>query len=97
MVCVYAIFVTMVTSICIILYFFIEVELIYNAVATSPVQQSDSVIHIETFFFYILFHYGLSLDTKCAFKHISQNPLNYSHMRYVFLVSFLQTGNLSLR
>ena len=38
----------------------IEVELIYNVVPISAVQQSDSVIHIETFFFYILFHYGLS-------------------------------------
>ena len=34
--------------------FFIEVELIYNVVATSAVQQSDSVIHTYTFFF-ILF------------------------------------------
>ena len=28
-----------------------EVELIYNAVSVSAVQRSDSVIHIETFFF----------------------------------------------
>ena len=31
--------------------FFIEVQLIYNVVLVSGVQQSDSVIHIYTFFF----------------------------------------------
>ena len=40
--------------------FFIEVQLIYHVVAISAVQQTDSVTHIETFFFNILFHYGLS-------------------------------------
>ena len=40
--------------------FFIEVQLIYNVVLISAVQQSDSVIHIHTFFFNIVFHYGLS-------------------------------------
>ena len=38
---------------------FIEVELIYNVVLISAVQQSDSVIHIYILF-HILFHYGLS-------------------------------------
>ena len=32
------------------MYFFIEVQLIYYAVPISAVQQSDLVIHIETFF-----------------------------------------------
>ena len=36
--------------------------MIYNVVPISAVQQSDSVIHIYTFFFNILFHYGLSQD-----------------------------------
>ena len=31
--------------------FLIEVELIYNVVLISAVQQSDSVIHTYTFFF----------------------------------------------
>ena len=31
-------------------FFFIEVELIYNIVLVSTVQQSDSVIHVYTFF-----------------------------------------------
>ena len=33
-----------------ILIFLIEVQLMYNAVPISAVQQSDSVIHIQTFF-----------------------------------------------
>ena len=35
--------------------FIIEVQLICNAVPVSAVQQSDSVIHIHTFFFNIFF------------------------------------------
>ena len=37
-----------------IVIFFIEVQLIHNAVLISALQKSDSVIHIDTFFF-ILF------------------------------------------
>ena len=37
------------------IYFFIEVYLIYNVVLISAVQQSDSVIHIYTFFFILFF------------------------------------------
>ena len=37
-----------------ILFYFIEVQLIHNVVLISAVQQSDSVIHMYTFFF-ILF------------------------------------------
>ena len=53
-----------------------------------------SYTHIANLFFNILFHYLL---TKSAFKHVSQNPLNYNHMRHELLISFLETGNLSLR
>ena len=39
------------------LFCFIEVELIYNVVVMSAVQQSDSIIHIYLcILFYILFH-----------------------------------------
>ena len=41
-------------------FFVIYVQLIYKVVLISAVQQSDSVIHIYTFFFYILFYDGLS-------------------------------------
>ena len=41
----------------------IEVQLAYNVVLLSAVQQSDSVIHIYILF-YILFHYGLSQDVE---------------------------------
>ena len=42
--------------------YIIEVYLIYSVVLISAVQQSDSVIHQYTFFFYILFHYDLSQE-----------------------------------
>ena len=44
--------------------FLIEVELIYNIVFISAVQQSGSVMHMWTLFFYILFHYGLLQDIE---------------------------------
>ena len=34
-----------------VVFFLIEVQLIYNVVLISAVQQSDAVIHIYTFFF----------------------------------------------
>ena len=44
---------------------FIDVELIYNVVLMSAVQQSDPVIHIYVcMLFCILFHYGLSGDIE---------------------------------
>ena len=45
------------------MYFFIEVQLIYNVVPVSAIQQTDPVLHIYTFFFNILFHHGLSQET----------------------------------
>ena len=46
---------------CIIKKNFIEVQLIYNVVLISAVQQSDSIIHMYALFFNILLsHYGLS-------------------------------------
>jgi len=47
-------------------YFFIEVELIYNVLFITAVQQSDSLIYINiyTFFFKYFFHYCLSSDTN---------------------------------
>ena len=44
---------------------FIEIELIYNVVLVSGVQQSDSVIHISILL-NILFHYGLLQDIECS-------------------------------
>ena len=42
---------------------FTEIQLIYNVVLISAVQQSDSVIHIHILF-HSLFHYGSSQDVK---------------------------------
>ena len=52
------------------LIFFIEVQLIYNVVLISAVQQSDSVIHIYTFFSMFFFHYGLSQDIEYSSLYI---------------------------
>ena len=49
------------------IYILIEVQLIYNAVLISAVQQSDSVIYIYIYInnlFNVLFHCGLSQDIK---------------------------------
>ena len=46
-------------------FFIIETLLIFNAVLITPVQQSDSVIHINTFK-KIFSHYDLSLDVECS-------------------------------
>ena len=44
-------------------FFLIDVELIYNVVLVSGVQQSESVIHICLYIlFQILFHYRLLQD-----------------------------------
>ena len=50
--------------------FFIEVQLIYNVVLVSGVQQSDSVIYIYILF-QVLFHYGL-------LQEIEQSSLCYT-------------------
>ena len=44
--------------------FFLIETLIYNIVLISAIQQSDSVIHVYTFFSKIIFHYGLSQNTE---------------------------------
>ena len=46
------------------LKFFIDVELIYNVVLISPIEHSDLVIQIHTFFIYFS-HYDL-----CMCKHM---------------------------
>ena len=48
---------------CILKLFFIKVQLIYNVLSISAVQQSDPVIHIYTFFFsYYLLSYSITSD-----------------------------------
>ena len=53
----------MLSSKCMFFFKKIEVQLAYNAVLLSAVQQSDSVIHLHILF-YILRHYGLSQDVE---------------------------------
>ena len=55
--------------ICFLIYFFIEVQLIYNVVLVSGAQQSDSVIHIYLFFFRffsIIGYYRILNIVPCA-------------------------------
>ena len=56
------------------LIFLTEVELIYNIVFISVVQQSGSVIHIWALFFYILFHYGLLQDIEYSSLCNTEGP-----------------------
>ena len=48
--------------------FFIEIQLIYNTILVSSVQQIDSAIHV---IFFILFCYRLLQDTKYRFLYCS--------------------------
>ena len=55
-----------------VLFFFIEVQLIYNIVLISAIQQSDLVVRVCIYiyiyiykFLKILFHYGFSQDIEC--------------------------------
>ena len=45
-----------------LLHISIQVELSDNVVPMSAVQQSDSIIHIYSFFFIFFFHHGLSQE-----------------------------------
>ena len=51
--------------------YFIEVQLIYNVVLTSTIQQNDSVKHIYTFFFIffsIMFYHRILNIAPCAIE-----------------------------
>ena len=55
--------------------FFIEVELIYNVVLVSGVQQSDSVIHTYiSIFFQILFPYRLLQNIEYSSLYYTVGP-----------------------
>ena len=53
-------------------FFFFEVQLIYSIVPISAVQQSDSVTHIQTFFFltffFITVYHGILNIVPCALQ-----------------------------
>ena len=52
------------SCILLVLFCFIEVQLIYNVVVFSAVWQSDSVIQIHMYLCHTLFHYGLLPDIE---------------------------------
>ena len=55
-------------------FFLVKVQLIYSVVLISAVQQSDSVIFVYTFFFNVLFRYGLSQDIEYSFLCYTLGP-----------------------
>ena len=57
--------------------FLSEVQLIYNVVLISGVQQRELVIHTYTYFFHILFHYGLLQDIEYCSLHHTLGPFVY--------------------
>ena len=75
---------------------FIEVELIYKVVPLSAVQQIDSVIHIETFFLKILFHYGLSQEIGYSFLCCTVGPCCLSILNVIVCTYQPHTPSASL-
>ena len=61
--------------------YFIVVQLICIVMLFFTIQQSDSVIHINTLFSPILFHYGLSLDVEYHPLYHT-HPLLFTHTLY---------------
>ena len=70
---------------------FFEVQLIYNVVLVSSVQQSDSVIHIYRIYiyilFYILFHYRLLHVIEYSFLCYTVGPC-YLSILYIVVCIF---------
>ena len=59
--------------------FFIEVQLIYNVVPISAVQQSDSVIHVCTFPFLYSFPFWLITGYRVWFTVLYGRTLLFTH------------------
>ena len=83
-----------------LLYFlqinFMEVQLIFNIVLVSAIQQNDSVIHIYTYFFHMIFHYGLSEDIECSSLCYTVGHCCLSVLYIIVYICWSQTPNPSL-
>ena len=66
------------------LFYFVEVQLIYNVVLITAVQQSDLVVHTYIFL-HILFHYGLSQDVEYSSLWYKVGPCCLMHFIYTSL------------
>ena len=75
--------------------YFIEVQLIFNVVLISAVQQSDSVLHIYILF-HILSHYGLSQDTEYSSLCYTVGPCCLSILYIIVCICQSQTPTPSL-
>ena len=77
-------------------FFLTEVQLIYTVVPISAIQQSDSVLHIYTFFLNILFHYGLSQETGYSSLCYTVGPCHSSILNVIVYIYQPQTPTPSL-
>ena len=71
---------------------FLKLQWIYHVVPISPIQQSDSVIHIMYVFKNIIFHHGLSQETGysslcytvgCSVMNIFDMTLNFDKRQLI--------------
>ena len=69
-------------------FFFIEVQLICNVVLISALQQSGLVVHIYTFFFHILFNYGLSQNIEHGCLCHMEGPWCLSFLNVIVFISY---------
>ena len=68
-------FIFLVTSIIYLFIYLFGVELIYNVVLVSGVQQSNSVIHMHIYILFpILFHYRLLQDIEYSSLYHTVGP-----------------------
>ena len=70
-----------------LIFFLIEVQLIYNVVPICAVQQSDLVIHIYTFFS----HYGLPWEVGCSSQCSTVGPRCSSILNVMVCIYQAQT------
>ena len=73
-------------------FFLIKVELIYNIMFVSGVQQSDSVIYtnIYVYSFFILFHYSLLQDIEYSPLCYIVNPCSFLYSGVYLLTPYSQ-------
>ena len=88
---------------CIPFYFFcffrfsINLQLIFNVPSISTVQQSDTAIHMYTFyfFFYTIFHHVLTQETGHSSLFYTAGPHYLSILNIIVCIYQLRTPHLS--
>ena len=79
-------------------FFFFEVQLIYNVVSISAVQQSDSVLYIQTFFFKYSFPLWFIPEIGCSSLCYTDGPccLSILNVRVCIYQPQIPSPSLSL-